>query len=236
MTATRCLPAPRGSARRCCGTVGAFYFICFSLLVIVWLFCSVLLDSRFGRVLRAAKQNTLRVQGAGDFPVSVSPDSLCDGRRDQRARRRAAGQCQRVRLARHTVLGPLGRASVHGYPRGAGHLYGAIIGALAIVLLQEWLSHSLVYWRLIFGPLLVLSVLFLRDGLAGTARRDADRPAPQTGARTPRRCLSRCWSCTGLCKRFGGLIVTDSVSLTVRPNEIHAIIGPNGAGKTRCWT
>jgi branched-chain amino acid transport system permease protein len=50
---------------------------------------------------------------------------------------------------------------------GAGHLYGAIIGALAIVLLQEWLSHSLVYWRLIFGPLLVLSVLFLRDGLAG---------------------------------------------------------------------
>jgi branched-chain amino acid transport system permease protein len=50
---------------------------------------------------------------------------------------------------------------------GAGQLYGAILGALAIVLLQEWLSHIFVYWRLIFGPLLVLSVLFLRDGLAG---------------------------------------------------------------------
>jgi branched-chain amino acid transport system permease protein len=34
-------------------------------------------------------------------------------------------------------------------------------------LLEEWLSHVFVYWRLIFGPLLVLSVLFLRDGLAG---------------------------------------------------------------------
>ncbi len=35
-----------------------------------------------------------------------------------------------------------------------------------------------------------------------------------------------------LTKNFGGLRVTDDVSLELRPGEIHAIIGPNGAGKT----
>jgi branched-chain amino acid transport system ATP-binding protein len=35
-----------------------------------------------------------------------------------------------------------------------------------------------------------------------------------------------------LVKRYGGLLVTDHVSLDIIPGELHAIIGPNGAGKT----
>jgi branched-chain amino acid transport system ATP-binding protein len=36
----------------------------------------------------------------------------------------------------------------------------------------------------------------------------------------------------GLVKRYGGLVATDNLDLTVERGEIHAIIGPNGAGKT----
>ncbi len=38
--------------------------------------------------------------------------------------------------------------------------------------------------------------------------------------------------CDNLVKRYGGLLVTDSVCLDVNPGELHAVIGPNGAGKT----
>jgi len=54
---------------------------------------------------------------------------------------------------------------------GMGTLYGAVIGAAAFVLAEEWLSGMTEHWKMIFGPLLVLIVLFARGGLVGLAAR-----------------------------------------------------------------
>ncbi|WP_309139717.1 branched-chain amino acid ABC transporter permease [Siccirubricoccus sp. G192] len=54
---------------------------------------------------------------------------------------------------------------------GLGSPFGAVLGTLAFVLVEEWLGHITEHWRLIFGPLLILAVLFLRGGLVGLPAR-----------------------------------------------------------------
>jgi branched-chain amino acid transport system permease protein len=53
---------------------------------------------------------------------------------------------------------------------GLGSLHGAIIGAGAYLLLEEWLSAFTEDWKVIFGPFLVLVVLFARGGLLGMGK------------------------------------------------------------------
>jgi branched-chain amino acid transport system permease protein len=50
---------------------------------------------------------------------------------------------------------------------GLASLDGAVIGTAAYLLTEEWLSAFTENWKVIFGPVLVLIVLFARGGLLG---------------------------------------------------------------------
>lgn len=49
---------------------------------------------------------------------------------------------------------------------GAGSLFGPVMGAVVILLLEEYLARLTVYWQLPFGLLLIAAVLYQRGGLA----------------------------------------------------------------------
>jgi branched-chain amino acid transport system permease protein len=57
---------------------------------------------------------------------------------------------------------------------GMGTLYGPVLGAASYLLLELWLGGWTEHWQVIFGPILILVVLFARRGLwgaiAGSAR------------------------------------------------------------------
>src|SRR5205809_1141020 len=50
---------------------------------------------------------------------------------------------------------------------GMGSLFGPVIGAIAFLLLEEFLSQFTEYWSMIMGPLLLLIVLFARGCIIG---------------------------------------------------------------------
>jgi branched-chain amino acid transport system permease protein len=137
------------------------------LLLATYLLCRMLVASRFGRVLRAARQNRQRVQAMGFNPYSYQLAAMV-----------IAGMICAVAGALLTNVSEFASPAYGAWPvsgdllimvilGGAGSLHGAILGAAAVVLMEESLGDITEHWRLIFGPLLVLSVLFFRGGLAG---------------------------------------------------------------------
>ncbi len=143
------------------------YFIVLGALVLSLLFCKRLINSRFGMVLQGTRSNETRMKTIG-FPTL----------RYQLTAFVIAGMMAGFAgalLANHTdFINPdmmhwtrSGDLIIMVLLGGMGSLAGPVVGALAFILLEELLSGVTEYWQLIFGPFLILIVLFARGGLLG---------------------------------------------------------------------
>ncbi|WP_137860447.1 ATP-binding cassette domain-containing protein [Variovorax sp. 3P27G3] len=139
---------------------------------------------------------------------------------------------------------------------GAGHLWGAVLGATLITLLKEKLQDVLPallgtsgnFEVVVFGLLMLFVLQRFADGLWPTIARLARRwvrevpraagagPAASTTAQLAQRAVPAAGTlllqADGVSKRFGGLVANNDISMTLKAGEVHALIGPNGAGKS----
>ena len=145
----------------------SLYYLVFALLLLCLWICKRLVNSRFGMVIQGARSNESRMEAIG-FPTyrykltAFVIAGVMAG---------LAG----VLLANHTdFVNPdmmhwtrSGDLIIMVLLGGMGSLAGPIVGALVFILLEEALSGITEYWQLIFGPFLIIVVLFARGGLLG---------------------------------------------------------------------
>jgi branched-chain amino acid transport system permease protein len=148
-----------------------FYYLCLAAVALTWAGLRRLGAARFGRALDAARQNEARAEALGFdvFRVRLLAYALSG----------ALGGLAGALLATHAeFVAPAymgwhrsGELIVMVVLGGVASLPGAAFGALALVALEEWLSHLTLHWRLILGLLIVLMALYARRGLAGLLER-----------------------------------------------------------------
>jgi len=145
----------------------AFYYLALGLMLVSVFLVHRIVNSRFGMALRAAKSNEARTRAIGFSPYPyrlaafVIAGAMCG----------LAGAL----YANHTNYITPGLMSwqqsgdimfmvILG---GMATTPGPVLGAFVLLLLEDLLSAWTQHWQVVLGPLLILSVIFFRRGLAG---------------------------------------------------------------------
>lgn len=133
---------------------------------------------------------------------------------------------------------------------GGNSVYGPLLGAVVLTLLDSLLSRWPDVQHFTYGALLLFALYAMPNGLAGFVRRLARRFAPGLMPQEvlpqdlppwqPRSLAGQASLAggealldgRGLYKAYGGVVPTNEVDIRIRPGHVHSLIGPNGAGKT----
>ena len=152
---------------------------------------------------------------------------------------------------------------------GMGSVRGVVLAALILSFLQSTILPGLTLYvnalgrqigsgwlatlqlvnslELIFGVILVLMMLYRREGLFPSVHRVSALTLEQQAALPSRgTTVTLSWAdanpagsslrplleIEGLTKRFGGVAAADNIALSVHAGELVSVIGPNGSGKT----
>jgi branched-chain amino acid transport system permease protein len=123
---------------------------------------------------------------------------------------------------------------------GAGSLYGPVVGAVLLTLIDALLSRWPAVQHFAYGALLLFALYVMPQGVAGFLaplfrkgkRQTTSEAAPLSldlklgGGTGPMLTVK------GVSKRYGGVKPAKDVSFQLQHGHIHALIGPNGAGKS----
>ena len=127
---------------------------------------------------------------------------------------------------------------------GSGSLYGPLIGAVSLTLIDAMLARWPAVQHFAYGGLLLFALYVMPNGVAGMfgrffAKKAAAEPvqlAPkqQTAVTAPRDedHSKPLLEVASVSKNFGGVRPASDVTFRLQLGHVHALIGPNGAGKS----
>jgi len=155
-----------------------FYYVVLGLLVAVVVLASRLVSSEFGLVLRGGRDNERRLAAIGFPPYCyrLVAFTIAGG---------IAGLAGALMANHASFVSPAlmswqmsGELLAMVILGSAGTLIGPVFGAAIYLVFAQMLSDYTEHWMLFFGPLLVLRVLLVKDGLWGSLVRFAKAGEP----------------------------------------------------------